>query len=117
MFGRCPKRPLRQPFESFPEPSVRPRKTVAAIRGTPREDASPSAATAVAARQYAPQSLSPALPPENRGGILLPPKECRARRRPDPADSGKELRAAARTVSAPWPNHRERPRTHGTNPA
>src|SRR2546430_703360 len=113
----CPERLPRRPLGSLPEPNVRPRKRVAAIRGMPREGASPAGATAVAARQYAPQSLSPALPLGSHAGILLPPKECRARRRPNPGDSSKELRGAARIAPAPRPDRRGKPRTHGTNPA
>src|SRR5437899_10512961 len=102
--------------ESFPEPSVRRRKTVAAIRGKPREGDPPIAAVAVPTRRAARRSASPALLPGGRGRLLLPPKECRAKHLPNPADLGKELRAAARIVPAPLQDHRARRRKHGTNP-
>src|SRR2546425_10182680 len=72
--------------ESFPEPSVRRRKTVAAIRGKPREGDPPIAAVAVPTRRAARRSASPALLPGGRGRLLLLPKECRAKHPPNPAD-------------------------------
>src|SRR5258708_6281559 len=107
----------RPPLESFPEPSARRHKTVATIQETPSADDPPMAATAAPTPRAARRSPAPPLPPADRGRLLLPPTECRATRRPIPADSGKALRVAVRIVPAPSADHRARPRKHGTNPA
>src|SRR6266849_2204044 len=100
---------LRRPLESFPEPSGRRCKRVAAIPETPRADDPPMAVTAAPTRRAARRSPAPPPPPADRGRLLLPPKECRATRRPNPVDSGTEPRAAVRIAPAPSQDRRATP--------
>src|SRR5262249_26946199 len=119
--ARSRKRPCHRQTQSFPAPSVRLHTPAAAIRKTPRGvDILPRRAcfqSAPPARPAFRQFLAAIFPLANRGLSLPRPTKCRAKHRPNPADSGTALPAAHRIWPARWPNRPGTQRKRGTNPA